>query len=121
MLPRAVGCNLVGLLEQLGVNGVAHNQPINAILARVSALVASDRKHGKLAGKSRNVISRRRGHHNLPFLGVVLGAASEAASHLTPRDDPREHNAGSGNTNGDDDHAQAFTQAHDRFIPVSVT
>src|SRR5262249_24516106 len=40
---------------------------------------------------------------------------------IAPSRGPREHNAGSGNTNGDDDHAQPFTQAHDRFIPLSVT
>ena len=67
------------------------------------------------------MIAPSRGIQNLHLLGVFLGSASEAASHLTPRDDPRENNAGSGNTNGNDDHAQPLTQAHDRFIPVSVT
>jgi hypothetical protein len=61
------------------------------------------------------------GHHNLPFFGVFFGFASEAATHLTPPDDPREHDAGSRNNNADDGHAQPIAQAHDRFIPVSVT
>jgi hypothetical protein len=40
---------------------------------------------------------------------------------LTPPDNPRERNAGSGNNSADDDHAQPVSQAHDRFIPVPVT
>jgi hypothetical protein len=119
--PRAVGCDFVRPVEQLGVYSVAHDQAINMILARATAFVALDAQNGELANDIAEGHRAVAGHHNLPFLGVVLGSASEAATHLTPRDEPREHNAGSSNTNGDDDHAQPFTQAHDRLIPVSVT
>ena len=37
-------------LEQLRVEAVAHNKPINTVLAGTSALVALDAQHGQLAG-----------------------------------------------------------------------
>jgi len=40
---------IVGPVEQLGVDTVAQNQPINTILARASALVTSEAQHGQLA------------------------------------------------------------------------
>jgi hypothetical protein len=39
----------VGPVEQLGVYPVAHNQPINTVLAGTSALVTSDAQHRQLA------------------------------------------------------------------------
>jgi len=49
LLARAVGLDLVGPREQLGVNAVAHNQAVNTVLARASALVTSDPQHCQFA------------------------------------------------------------------------
>src|ERR1700751_2222459 len=87
---------------------------------RRSHLPYSTVRTSSLPTMLRNMIAPSLGI-TLPFLGVLLGSASEAATHLTPRDYPREHNAGSRNTSADDDHAQPLTPVHDRFIPVSVT
>jgi hypothetical protein len=46
----AIPSDLVGPFKQLRVYPVAHNQPINTILAGASALVTSDAQHGQLAG-----------------------------------------------------------------------
>jgi len=51
LFPRAVGRDLVRPVEQLGVDAIAHNQSINPILARASALVTSDAQHRQLADK----------------------------------------------------------------------
>jgi hypothetical protein len=49
LLAGTICSDLVRAVEQLCVYPVAHNQPINTILARASALVTSDAQHGQLA------------------------------------------------------------------------
>jgi hypothetical protein len=46
--PRAVGRDLVGPIEQLGVNAVAFDQPMEVIPAPTAALVALDVEHVEL-------------------------------------------------------------------------
>jgi hypothetical protein len=58
-LARTIGLGLP--VEQLGIDAVAHNQPINTVLAGASALVTSDAQHGQLADDVRNVIAPSRG------------------------------------------------------------
>src|SRR5215472_12966186 len=66
MPARAIGCDLVGPLEQLGVYPVAHNQPINAILTGASALVTSDAQHGQLPDDVAECDRAVARHHNHP-------------------------------------------------------
>ena len=52
--------------KQLGVDAVAHNQPINTILARATAFVTGDAQNGELAddvAEDDGAIAR---HHNHP-------------------------------------------------------
>ena len=61
-----VGRDLVGPREQLGVDPVAHNQPINTVLARMSTLVTSDAQHGQLADDVTECDRAFAGHHSHP-------------------------------------------------------
>src|SRR5215471_5696387 len=54
---------LVGPFKQLGVDTVAHNQPINTILARTSTLVTNDAQHGQLANDVAEDDGAIAGHH----------------------------------------------------------
>jgi hypothetical protein len=63
LLARAVGRDLVGPFEQFGVNAVALDQPIDAVLTRTAALVALEAEHVELAhdvAKNNRILSR---HH----------------------------------------------------------
>jgi hypothetical protein len=48
-LPPAVGRDLVGPLEQLGVDAIAFDQPMDVIRTPTAALVALDVEHIELA------------------------------------------------------------------------
>src|SRR5215469_5892407 len=66
LLARTIGRDLVGPVEQLGVDAVADNQPLNTILARASALVTSDAQHSQLADDVAEDDGAIAGHHNHP-------------------------------------------------------
>ena len=76
----AVGRDLVGPVEQLGIDTVAHNQPINTVPARARALVTSDAQNGELAndvakddgGASEPPLNPQRAHH----LGAIAASTS---------------------------------------------
>jgi hypothetical protein len=61
-LARTIGLGLP--VEQLRVEAVAHNQPINRILAGASALVALDPQNGELADDVAECDRAVAGHHN---------------------------------------------------------
>jgi len=61
-----IGRDLVGPFKQLGVDTLAHNQPVNAILSRASALVTSDAQPGRLADDVAEDDGAIAGHHNHP-------------------------------------------------------
>jgi hypothetical protein len=64
--PRAVGCDFVRPVEQLGVYSVAHDQAINMILARTTAFVALDAQNGELTNDVTECDRAVAGHHNHP-------------------------------------------------------
>jgi hypothetical protein len=60
-LPRAVGRDLVGPVEQFGVDAVFRDQAIDAILSTAAAFVTGDAHISSLPTMSRNVIAPARG------------------------------------------------------------
>src|SRR5215471_2481705 len=66
LLPRAVGRDLVGPIEQLGVNAVAFDQPMELISTPTAALAALDVEHVELADQVAEDDRAVAGHYNHP-------------------------------------------------------